>query len=167
MEPPDRLQLATLERLDDVAHAFTHIIDAKFPFTYQHSERVTSVVKKLVVYMGFPEDEVRDQRRAPSQHRQAWHLQTHPRQARPPHRRGVREDQITHRLDYGILNRVSPSRYLADLAASHHERLDGSGYHRSLSAKDLDTSARILATADVFDALSSDRPYRLPTIATT
>lgn len=64
MEPPDRVQLATLERLDDVAHAFTHIIDAKFPFTYQHSEMVTSVVKKLAVYMGFPEDEVRDQRRA-------------------------------------------------------------------------------------------------------
>jgi HD-GYP domain-containing protein (c-di-GMP phosphodiesterase class II) len=66
MEPPDRVQLATLKRLDDVAYAFTHIIDARFPFTYEHSERVTSVVTKLAVYMGFPKDEVRDQRRAPS-----------------------------------------------------------------------------------------------------
>ena len=62
-------------------------------------------------------------------------------------------------LTYGILNRVSPSRYLADLAASHHERLDGSGYHRSLSEKDLDTSARILAVANVF----TPSPATLPT----
>lgn len=60
-------------------------------------------------------------------------------------------------LTYGILNRVSPFRHLA---ASHHERLDGSGYPRGLSSKDLDVPARILAVADVFDALSNDRPYR-------
>ena len=162
MEPPDRVQLATLKRLDDVAYAFTHIIDARFPFTYEHSERVTSVVTKLAVYMGFPEDEVRDQRRAALLH-DTGKLGISKRILGKP---GCPTDEEFEKikehttLTYGILNRVSPSRYLADLAASHHERLDGSGYHRSLSAKDLDTSARILAVANVFDALSSDPPYR-------
>ena len=59
-----------------------------------------------------------------------------------------------------ILERVHCFRHLAGIAASHHERLDGSGYHRGLAAFDLPRPARILAVADVFDALTADRPYR-------
>jgi HD-GYP domain-containing protein (c-di-GMP phosphodiesterase class II) len=59
-----------------------------------------------------------------------------------------------------ILERVRCFRHLAGIAASHHERLDGSGYHRGLGAFDLSRPARILAVADVFDALTADRPYR-------
>jgi HD-GYP domain-containing protein (c-di-GMP phosphodiesterase class II) len=59
-----------------------------------------------------------------------------------------------------ILERVQCFRHLAAIAASHHERLDGTGYHRGLPAFDLPRPARILAVADVFDALTADRPYR-------
>ena len=59
-----------------------------------------------------------------------------------------------------ILERVRCFRHLAGIAASHHERLDGTGYHRGLAAFDLPRPARILAVADVFDALTADRPYR-------
>ena len=55
---------------------------------------------------------------------------------------------------------VAPFRSIAEVAASHHEKLDGSGYHRGVSAEDLNLPSRILAVADVFDALSQDRPYR-------
>jgi HD-GYP domain-containing protein (c-di-GMP phosphodiesterase class II) len=44
--------------------------------------------------------------------------------------------------------------------ASHYEKLDGSGYHRGITGEDLNLPSRILAVADVFDALSQDRPYR-------
>jgi len=162
MEPPDRVKLATPERLDDVAYAFARIIDAKSPFTYEHSEGVASVTTKLAVHMGFPQDEVRDQRRAALLH-DIGKLGISNRILDKPGRLTDEEfEKIKEHsaLTYGILDRVSPFRHLADLAASHHERLDGSGYHRGLSAKDLDTPARILAVADVFDALSSDRPYR-------
>lgn len=54
----------------------------------------------------------------------------------------------------GILGRV------ADLAASHHERLDGTGYPRGLAAEELALEARIVAAADVYEALTADRPYR-------
>ena len=46
------------------------------------------------------------------------------------------------------------------MAASHHDRLDGSGYYQDLSGPDLNLSSRILAVADVYDALTQDRPYR-------
>ena len=48
------------------------------------------------------------------------------------------------------------------MAAAHHERLDGRGYHRGVPAGDLPVSARALAVADVFEALTADRPYRGP-----
>jgi HD-GYP domain-containing protein (c-di-GMP phosphodiesterase class II) len=59
-----------------------------------------------------------------------------------------------------ILERVSAFRDLALIAAAHHERLDGSGYFKGLGAERLDLSSRILAVADVAEALSAARPYR-------
>jgi HD-GYP domain-containing protein (c-di-GMP phosphodiesterase class II) len=59
-----------------------------------------------------------------------------------------------------ILNRVGAFHDLAQIAGSHHERLDGSGYFAGLTAPQLGLPARILAVADVAEALSADRPYR-------
>jgi putative nucleotidyltransferase with HDIG domain len=59
-----------------------------------------------------------------------------------------------------ILTRVPAFHDLARIAAAHHERLDGSGYFAGLTGRELDPASRILAVADVADALSSDRPYR-------
>jgi HD-GYP domain-containing protein (c-di-GMP phosphodiesterase class II) len=49
---------------------------------------------------------------------------------------------------------------LADIAAAHHERLDGTGYDRGLDATKLGTEVRILTICDKFEALASRRPYR-------
>jgi HD-GYP domain-containing protein (c-di-GMP phosphodiesterase class II) len=49
---------------------------------------------------------------------------------------------------------------LASCAAAHHERLDGSGYHRAIRSTDLQAPARVLAAADVYAAMADDRPYR-------
>ena len=57
-----------------------------------------------------------------------------------------------------ILERVPGLQHLAELAASHHERCDGSGYHRG--SRELGVGARLLAAADVFAALTEERPYR-------
>jgi HD-GYP domain-containing protein (c-di-GMP phosphodiesterase class II) len=61
-----------------------------------------------------------------------------------------------------ILERAPCFSELADLAANHHEKLDGSGYPRGLDAGDLDLPMRVLAMADVYEALTADRPYRPP-----
>jgi HD-GYP domain-containing protein (c-di-GMP phosphodiesterase class II) len=59
-----------------------------------------------------------------------------------------------------ILGQVEGLRGIAAIAAAHHERLDGRGYHLGLRAPDLTPAMRVLAVADVAEALSADRPYR-------
>ena len=63
------------------------------------------------------------------------------------------------KLTYDTLSRVGPFRPIAQTAANHHEKLDGSGYHRGIGAENLDLPSRILAVADIYEALSADRPY--------
>ncbi len=48
----------------------------------------------------------------------------------------------------------------AEIASSHHEKFDGSGYPRGLAGSDIPLFGRIVAVADVFDALTSERPYK-------
>jgi HD-GYP domain-containing protein (c-di-GMP phosphodiesterase class II) len=64
------------------------------------------------------------------------------------------------RLSLVILRSVTALADVARLSATHHERLDGSGYPYGLSAAELDLPARILQVADLADALSAERPYR-------
>jgi DNA-binding NarL/FixJ family response regulator len=59
-----------------------------------------------------------------------------------------------------MLDRCAPLRDLARLAGSHHDRLDGSGYHRGAVAAQLSMPARVLAVADSYAALVADRPHR-------
>jgi HD-GYP domain-containing protein (c-di-GMP phosphodiesterase class II) len=64
-----------------------------------------------------------------------------------------------------VLQQAPVFRELAEDAANHHERIDGRGYFRGLAGDQLSPTARVLAVADVADALMSARPYRaaLPT----
>ncbi len=59
-----------------------------------------------------------------------------------------------------ILERVPGFSELSALASAHHERLDGSGYPHGLTAAELTTPMRVLAVADVYEALTAERPYR-------
>ena len=61
-----------------------------------------------------------------------------------------------------LLGRVGPLRGVAAIAAAHHERLDGSGYPHGLAGDALSLPARLLAVADVFEAVTAARPYRAP-----
>jgi HD-GYP domain-containing protein (c-di-GMP phosphodiesterase class II) len=69
----------------------------------------------------------------------------------------VREHPV---LTQRILERVPGFSELAPIASAHHERLDGSGYPRGLTADELTMPMRVLAIADVYEALTSERPYR-------
>ena len=59
-----------------------------------------------------------------------------------------------------ILSSAEALRPMATIAGMHHERLDGSGYHRGARAREIGPEARILAAADAFDAMTHDRPHR-------
>lgn len=89
----------------------------------------------------------------------------------------IRKGTLTHeereiiknhaRVSHKMLDELPFSRHLTDvpeIAASHHEKLNGTGYPRGLKAHQLDIRARILAVADIFEALTAaDRPYKKPT----
>jgi HD-GYP domain-containing protein (c-di-GMP phosphodiesterase class II) len=59
-----------------------------------------------------------------------------------------------------IIGRVAGMSDLAETAAAHHEKLNGRGYHRGVASGTLPLAARLLAVADVFEALTAARPYR-------
>jgi HD-GYP domain-containing protein (c-di-GMP phosphodiesterase class II) len=61
---------------------------------------------------------------------------------------------------YEVLSRVGAFGQMADVIVAHHERPDGMGYPYGLKAEELTLEMRILAVADIFDALTADRPYR-------
>lgn len=162
MEPADRVIPATPEWLDLTAHAFARIIDAKSPFTFRHSEGVARAAAKIGEHVGLPEETVRDLKRAGLLH-DIGKLGVSNRILDKPGRLTDDEFAIVKRhpgLTHDVLTLAEPFRDIADVAASHHEKLDGSGYHRGITGEHLSQPARILAVADVFDALSKDRPYR-------
>jgi putative nucleotidyltransferase with HDIG domain len=162
IEPEDRVLLADAEAIDRIALAFARVIDAKSPYTYQHSERVAVLAVGIGEALGIAETDLRELRRAALLHdigklgvsnaildkpgkltEEEWaEMRRHP----------------AHTFD--ILRRVGRFRGLAEVAAAHHERLDGKGYHRGLGDEQLSRSARVLAVADIAEALSADRPYR-------
>ena len=63
-------------------------------------------------------------------------------------------------IGYKIMNQVSLLNNVLPAIIEHHERLDGSGYPLGLEGDQISIAGRIVAVADVFDALTTDRPYR-------
>jgi HD-GYP domain-containing protein (c-di-GMP phosphodiesterase class II) len=70
--------------------------------------------------------------------------------------------QMQRHAEYSekILSRISVFSDLAPIASAHHEKLNGSGYPKGLKGDEIKIESRILAVADIFDALTADRPYR-------
>jgi putative nucleotidyltransferase with HDIG domain len=162
LEPPDQIFTADEDRLDVVAEAFARVIDAKSPWTYRHSNGVASLTADLAAGLGFSASDVRHLRRAALLH-DLGKLGISNLILDKPEKLSDAEFGIVRQHPANterILRRVGCFRHLADVAASHHERLDGRGYHRGLAAKDLPRATRLLCAADICDALRASRPYR-------
>ena len=162
-EPTDRMLLADEAQLDRVAEAFGRVIDAKSPFTARHSTGVAAYAVAIGEAMGMDAPAQRDLRRAGLLH-DIGKLAVSSRILDKPGRLTEEEfaaDASEHpRTRCRSSSGSRASATLAEMAAAHHERLDGGGYHLGLSAFDLSRPARILAVADVFEAMTADRPYR-------
>jgi HD-GYP domain-containing protein (c-di-GMP phosphodiesterase class II) len=161
-EPPDRVLTADAERLDGIADAFAAVVDAKSPWTYRHSDRTSVIATSIAATLGCDTESLADLRRAARLH-DIGKLAISNRILDKPARLSdaefakVREHPLfTHR----ILERVPGFHDLAPVASAHHERLDGNGYPYGLTAGELSVPMRVLAIADVYEALTSERPYR-------
>ena len=162
LEMPDRAMEADAASLDRLATAFAGIIDAKSPYTYAHSEGVTDAALAVGRRLGLAPEALASLRRAALLH-DIGKLGVSNRILDKPGPLDDEEMAAVRRHPgetEAILVRVAGLTQIAGVAAAHHERLDGTGYPRGIGAEALDLPARILAVADVYDALTADRPYR-------
>ena len=162
VEPPDRVMTADENRLDLVADGFAAVIDAKSPWTHHHSERVAAISTGMAKVLGFDEAAVRELRRAALLHDIGKLSISNRVLDKPGPLTESERDRFQEHplLGERILGRVPGFGSLAAVASAHHERLDGGGYPRGLAADELTVPMRVLAVADVYAALISERPYR-------
>jgi len=162
LQPAPASVPADADTLGRIALAFAWVIDAKSPYTYEHSEGVSSIAEQIAARLSFPEAEVTRLRHAALLHDigklAVPNRILDKRAALTPDEIEIVREHPRH--TYDILSRVPIFDELALDASAHHERLDGRGYHRGLDRAGLSRAARVLAVADVTDALKADRPYR-------
>jgi len=162
LEPSDHVVPLDDEYLDDIAAAFGKVVDSKSPYTSGHSERVALYTDMIAETLGLPGAQRRWLKRGALLHdvgklgvsnsvldkagkldREEW-------------------DAVRRHAAYTetILSRIGAFSELARVAGAHHERLDGGGYPRGLKADAISLETRIITTADIFDAITAERPYR-------
>jgi putative nucleotidyltransferase with HDIG domain len=155
------------QRLDDrqidlICEAFADVVDAKSHFTFRHSVGVAELARGIAKNLGLRQDRIRLVRRAALLH-DIGKLSVANTILDKKTRLTEAEWKVVERhpgLTRRILEQIGPFREIAIVAGEHHEKLDGSGYPKHLIAADLSIEARIIAVADVYGALSEDRPYR-------
>lgn len=148
--------------LDDIAEAFGQVIDAKSSFTSGHSERVGLYADAIAAFLDFDDGARRRLRRAAILH-DVGKLGVSSSILEKPGKLDTQEwDEMQRHADHTthILSQIGVMHDMALIAGSHHERLDGKGYPLGLDARSISIESRIITVADIFDALTADRPYR-------
>lgn len=162
IEPARSPRRVAEDDLDAVARAFADIIDAKSPYTFRHSSNVAAFAVGIGEQLGLEGEASRRLRRAGLLH-DIGKLGVSNRILDKPGALTAEERAEIERhpvYTWEILLQVPAFADFAWTAALHHEKLDGSGYPWKIGADGLDLPARILAVADMYEALVADRPYR-------
>lgn len=162
VEPSELERQIDQAALDAVAQAFGDIIDAKTPYTFRHSSGVAAYAVAIGRQLGLDSIEQTRLSRAGLLHDigklgVSNTILDKPGRLTPEERLEMEKHPL---FTWEILSRVTAFRDFAWMSALHHEKLDGSGYPWKLNAERLDTPSRILAVADMYEAMTADRPYR-------
>ncbi len=162
LEPRPRTMDEGHVTLDAVCQAFAIIVDAKSPFTYNHSNGVANAAVAMAGQLGLERSRILFVRHAALLHdlgKMAIPNSILQKAGSLDHAEWlVMRSHPEH--TWRILRSIRGFEEMSEVAASHHERLDGCGYFRGLSDQQLSIEARIVSVADIFDALSAERPYR-------
>jgi HD-GYP domain-containing protein (c-di-GMP phosphodiesterase class II) len=162
LEPAGRLRRIDQDGLDLVAQVFADVVDAKSPYTHRHSTGVAEYVRAIGQQLGFDSPTLRHAYRAGLLH-DIGNLGVSSRilEKNGSLNKAERAEIANHPVHtWEILRRVPAFAEFAMQAATHHEKLDGSGYPWGRTADDLDALARALVVADVFEAALANRAYR-------
>lgn len=157
---------ASMERLrqslESTLTAMALTVEIRDPYTAGHQRRVTQLAQALAVEMGLPETQSYHLRLAAGVHdlgkiRIPAEILSKPGKMTPIEYRLI---QTHPEVGYDILRTMAFPWPIERIVLQHHERMDGSGYPYGLKGDEILLEARILAVADVVEAMSSHRPYR-------
>lgn len=159
---PEPHRLIEERHLDAVALAFGDVVDLKSPFLLDHARRVGELAEAAARSAGLAEPGPSILRRAGFLHDLGRAAVSSSIWAKPGPLSALEWEQVRLHAYHSerILSRSPTLEPVAEIVALHHERQDGSGYHRRLHGHAISPEARILAAADVFVALTQERPHR-------
>jgi DNA-binding CsgD family transcriptional regulator len=148
--------------LDDVSRAMADFVDLKSPFTHGHSTRLARLVEDAGAEVGLERIDIITLRRAAQVHdlgnvsvpNRVW-LKRGP--LNPSDLARVRLHAYHTQRIMSVTEALRPS---GDVAGLHHERVDGSGYHRGLPASALPLGSRLLMVAEVYLSMTEERAWR-------
>lgn len=148
--------------LEDALRAIAYTVEARDPYTAGHERRVGLLAVAIAQEMGLTEEKIHGIQLAASVH-DLGKIQIPAEILSKPGKISDIEFMLikTHpQAGYDILKDVEFPWPIADIVRQHHERLDGSGYPQGLSDGSILLESRIMAVADVVEAMASHRPYR-------
>jgi PAS domain S-box-containing protein len=158
--------LRTLESLRKTVSTTIQVmvsaVETRDPYTAGHQIRSADLARAIATEMGLPQDRIEGIRMAGSIH-DIGKLSIPAEILSKPTKLSELEFSLIKehaRQGYEILKTVESPWALAEIVYQHHERMDGSGYPRSLKGDDILMEARILAVSDVVESMASHRPYR-------
>src|SRR5450759_1435124 len=142
--------------------AMSHVVETRDPYTAGHERRVAELATAIAEDMGMDGEELTALRLGGLIHDIGKIAVPAEILAKPGRLSEVEFNLIKQHpaSSFDILEVIDFGRPVAEIVLQHHERLDGSGYPRGLAGADILPAARILAVADVVEAMSSHRPYR-------
>lgn len=147
---------------DAVIEGWSEALDLRDGDTEGHTQRVTDLTLRLARQMGLSEAELIHVRRGALLH-DIGKMGVPDSILRKPGPLDEEEQRIMRRhpvYAFELLSKIEHLRSALDIPYCHHEKWDGSGYPRGLKGEQIPLAARIFAIVDVWDALTSDRPYR-------
>ena len=146
----------------EIIESFAKVIDMKDSYTQGHSQRVAKYTRMLAKELGYDEDTVENYYNIALMH-DIGKIGIPDQVLNKPGKLTDEEYSVikshTER-GYDVLNSISLMPEIVVGAEFHHERPDGKGYPKGLKGSEIPRVAQIIAVADTFDAMYSDRPYR-------
>lgn len=145
-----------------IATLFRNTIDFKSRFTATHSTGVAECAVILSSFFGLTDAEIKQMQLAGYFH-DLGKLAVPNSILEKPDKLTKDEFAVIKQhtyFTYSVLNSIGGLDHIAEIAAFHHEKLDGAGYPFHIGAEKINTGARIMAVSDIFTAIAEDRPYR-------
>lgn len=162
LEPDAEKIPLTQQKIDDITYAFAMIVDAKSPFTHDHSSRVADYTVKLSQCFEFSFEQQRELNRCALLHDIGKLGVSNHILDKPGKLTNEEFKQIQRHPLYSeqILQRIKPFNRIAKICGAHHEKLNGKGYPYGLKREEILFETKLITVADIFDALTAARPYR-------